>query len=257
MSTFDTDEYLIPMGKYTSMREVVDDATNVGTQILTFKSTRAVPIYSGMEPFHNHKDCGSASDPGCLKDCGSASDPGCLHVKDGSLFVEAYNCDFDKPPKPQWAERAKKQLYRPDYVYAHYVHYATVTAGLLQTKDEANQLNQNWYRHFLEQHADRITDETHQAVMLHSKTVVPEYTTKYKERCKVGVKPAHGENCRVGFPWPRNDETSPEIATTDGYGYNCFTNEKLIDFWLPRLRQAMQERNSRVNSNHQHIVLSN
>ena len=245
MSTFDTDEYLIPMGKYTSMREVVDDATNVGTQILTFKSTRAVPIYSYMEPFHNHKDCGSASDPGCL------------HVIDGSLFVEAYNCDFDKPPKPQWAERAKKQLYRPDYVYAHYVHYATVTAGLLQTKDEANQLNQNWYRHLLEQHADRITDETHQAVMLHSKTVVPEYTTKYKERCKVGVKPAHGENCRVGFPWPRNDETSPEIATTDGYGYNCFTNEKLIDFWLPRLRQAMQERYSRVNSNHQHIVSSN
>lgn len=43
------DEYLIPMGKYNSMREVVDDATKSGTQILTFKSTRAVPIHSYME----------------------------------------------------------------------------------------------------------------------------------------------------------------------------------------------------------------
>jgi hypothetical protein len=43
------DEYLIPMGNYNSMRDVVDDATRSGTQILTFKSTRAVPIYSFME----------------------------------------------------------------------------------------------------------------------------------------------------------------------------------------------------------------
>jgi hypothetical protein len=49
---FDTtieDEYLIPMGNYNSMKDVVDDATRSGTQILTFKSTRAVPIYSFME----------------------------------------------------------------------------------------------------------------------------------------------------------------------------------------------------------------
>lgn len=43
------DEYLIPMGHYDNMRDVVDDATRSGTQILTFKSTRAVPIYSFME----------------------------------------------------------------------------------------------------------------------------------------------------------------------------------------------------------------
>lgn len=43
------DEYLIPMGKYNNMREVVDDATQSGTQILTFKSTRAVPIHAFME----------------------------------------------------------------------------------------------------------------------------------------------------------------------------------------------------------------
>lgn len=49
MASFDTDEYLIPMGSYNSMVEVVDDATKQGTQILTFKSTRAVPIVEFME----------------------------------------------------------------------------------------------------------------------------------------------------------------------------------------------------------------
>lgn len=49
MASFDTDEYLIPMGKHTSMRSVVDLAAKAGTQILTFKSTRAVPIVDYME----------------------------------------------------------------------------------------------------------------------------------------------------------------------------------------------------------------
>jgi hypothetical protein len=40
---------MIPMGKYNNMREVVDDATEAGTQILTFKSTRAVPMHSFLE----------------------------------------------------------------------------------------------------------------------------------------------------------------------------------------------------------------
>ena len=49
MASFDTDEYLIPMGDYNSMVDVVDDAKEKGTQILTFKSTRALPIASYME----------------------------------------------------------------------------------------------------------------------------------------------------------------------------------------------------------------
>ena len=84
------DEYLVPMGKYNSMREVVDDAKKDGAKILTFKSTRAVPIQSYMEPFQDHKDCGTESDPRCLK------------VSEGHLFAEVYNCDFEKPPKPSW-----------------------------------------------------------------------------------------------------------------------------------------------------------
>eukprot|EP00578_Thalassiosira_sp_NH16_P017673 CAMPEP_0181123018 /NCGR_PEP_ID=MMETSP1071-20121207/25641_1 /TAXON_ID=35127 /ORGANISM="Thalassiosira sp., Strain NH16" /LENGTH=880 /DNA_ID=CAMNT_0023208063 /DNA_START=224 /DNA_END=2866 /DNA_ORIENTATION=- len=236
MASFDTDEYLVPMGKFNSMREVVDDATKAGTQILTFLSTRAMPIHSYMEPFHEHNDCGSGEDPGCLR------------VREGSLFAEVYNCDAEKPPKPSWAERAKKQLYRSDYVFAHYVHYSTVTAGLLKTKEEAEEAGDPWYMHFRETRStDHVTDEIHQAVMLHTKTTVPEYTMEWKTRCKAGFKPGHKQNCRVGFPWPQNNEMGSKKATPGGYGYNCFKNDKLNDFWIPKLHDAIKKRSARID----------
>ena len=186
-------------------------------------------------PFHEHQDCGTESDPSCLG------------TQAGKLFIEVYNCDFEKL-KPSWAERAKKQLYRSDYVFAHYVHYSTVTAGLLETREEAKKNpGHGWNQHFRESRAnDKFADEINQAVMLHTKTTVPEYTTDWKTRCKFGFKPAHGQNCRVGFPWPQNNEKGPETATSDGYGYNCFTNGKLTDFWIPRLRDAIEKRSERI-----------
>lgn len=195
-------------------------------------------LYSlSPRPFHDHSDCGTESDPDCLS------------VREGSLFAEAYNCDFEKPPKPSWAERAKKQLYRSEYVYAHYVHYSTVTAGLLQTKGDAKKMNKDWYMHFRESSTvDRKTNESNQAVMLHTKTTVPEYTTEWRKRCKAGYDKGRGPGCRVGFPWPQNNDKSPAKATADGFAYNCFTNEKLNEVWLPRLRDAMAKRNDRVES---------
>lgn len=237
IASFDTDEYLVPMGDYNSMREVVDDATKDGTQILTFRSTRAIPIHTYMEPFHDHKDCGTETDPTCLS------------VKPGHLFSEVYNCEFVQPPKPSWSERAKKQLYRSDYVLAHYVHYATVTQGLVETLEEAKKSNHPWAMHFREsREADRITDESHQAIMMHTKTTVPEYTTEWKKRCELGFKPPHGQDCRVGFPWPSNNDRGSDRAIPSGQGYNCFTNEKMSTHWLPKLRDAMEKRKSRAEN---------
>ena len=132
----------------------------------------------------------------------------------------------------------------------HYVHYATVTKGLLQTKSEASSLGIRWSPSYHESNlVDRITDEINQAVMLHSKTTVPEYTTDWKDRCKLGAKQKHGEGCRVGLPWPGNTNTiGVEKADADGFGYNCFVNEKLNTIWIPKLRDAMEKRNDRVAS---------
>jgi hypothetical protein len=40
MASIDTDEYLVPMGNYTNLRDVVRDAADQGTNILSFRSTR-------------------------------------------------------------------------------------------------------------------------------------------------------------------------------------------------------------------------
>lgn len=123
---------------------------------------------------------------------------------------------------------------------AHCVHYATVTQGLLKTKSEAQKANQAWSSSFHEsKQADQFTDENNQAVMLHSKTTVPEYTADWKEKCKLGAK----KNCHVGFPWPGNTDTAGfEKVNKDGMAYNCFINNKLNDVWIPKLRNAMKKR---------------
>lgn len=46
MASFDTDEYLVPMGNYTSLKQVVDDLEKNGTNILTFRSTRGKLRYA-------------------------------------------------------------------------------------------------------------------------------------------------------------------------------------------------------------------
>ena len=131
----------------------------------------------------------------------------------------------------------------------HYVHYATVTQGLLQTKDAAHKAGAYWSPSFHESRkADRFTDEINQAVMLHSKTTVPEYTVDWQMRCKLGAKNGYGEGCRVGFPWPDNNAEGSEKADADGFGYNCYTNQKLNTYWIPKLRDAIEKRNTRVAS---------
>jgi hypothetical protein len=40
MATFDTDEYLVPMGNHSNLKTVVQDAAKKGENILTFRSTR-------------------------------------------------------------------------------------------------------------------------------------------------------------------------------------------------------------------------
>ena len=47
IASFDTDEYLVPMGKYTSLKDVVTDAAKGGTNILVIsKYTSKIAIRS-------------------------------------------------------------------------------------------------------------------------------------------------------------------------------------------------------------------
>lgn len=40
MAAFDTDEYFVPMGNYTNLKDVLKDVRKQGTNILTLRSSR-------------------------------------------------------------------------------------------------------------------------------------------------------------------------------------------------------------------------
>lgn len=231
IAAFDTDEYFVPMGKYDNLKDVVIDAKKEGTSVLSFKSTRAYPNSEFMDEFGEGGECG---------------DKLCMKKRDDATFLETYNCDFVPLPKPDWSDRAKKQIYRPDYVLSHFVHYSTVTKGILVTSKEDENWNY-WYRE--SKKSERFTNELEEAVMIHSKTTVPGNTKGYKRICKLGYKGSWKEKCRVGFPIPNN--VLVENATTpEGYGYNCYTNQKVTEKYAPALRAAMNKRTGRfLNSN--------
>jgi hypothetical protein len=216
--SFDTDEYLVPMGNYSSLKEVLKDANAKGTEVLRFKSSR-----------------GKLREDKCdLVENG-------LRKKESVTFLEAYNCDGVGSPKPSWAERAKKEVYKSDFVLYHYVHYSTVTRDLLITRSEGGP---SWSRHFRQgKRSYRATDEINEAVMVHTKSVVFDQTKRYTvEACHTNYT-KKWQGCFVGFPWPEGvSKTGAASFDSRGLVYNCFVNEKVEKHWLPKLREALRDR---------------
>lgn len=126
------------MGNYTSLKDVVNDAAKGGTNILSFRSSRAKLRHD----FSKDEGRGRI-------------------MLDNATFLDAYNCDSSSLPKPSWADRARKQIYRADYVKYHFVHYSTVTEGILQTYNDSS--TSPWYRNYREsKSSERVTDEVNE-----------------------------------------------------------------------------------------------
>lgn len=150
--------------------------------------------------------------------------------------MEAYNCDSSPIPKPEWAERARKQIYRADYVPYHYVHYSTVTKGLMRTFKDTK----GWRRAYGER-TERVTDENNEAIMLHTKTTTPEQTSRWTKRCHFEFD-KKWRGCYVGFAWPNGKEDKDNSHNEQGYEYNCFVNDRIETYWIPRLKAALEKR---------------
>lgn len=159
---------------------------------------------------------------------------------DNATFLQAYNCDSVSTPKPSWADRARKQIYRADYVKYHFVHYSTVTNGTLQTFAENPK---EWQRKFGEHSpSERVTDETNEAVMLHTKTTSAMQTKNWISRCHYKFE-KKWRGCYVGFPWPNGTVAKGDGShRDDGMEYNCFENDKITSYWERRLREALARR---------------
>ena len=215
IASFDADEYLVPMGDHTSLRSVVEGAKD--TNILSFRSSRGKLRHSHSETIVK----------------GRAK-------LDNVTFLEAMNCDSAPTPKPDWADRARKQLYRSDYVLNHFVHYSVVTKKLVTTYDDARASKAPWHRYFQESSpSERVTNEIQEATMIHTKSLDFGQTLNWKNRCRFNFKKKF-LGCFIGFPWPfnkQNEEKGHDPLT--GLEYNCFVNEKVDRFWIPKLREAL------------------
>ncbi len=106
MASLDPDEYLVPMGKFQSWKEILAkiDETE-GRKVIKFRSTRARPRLGQLEPLFdpNDKTCPSK------EEVADKSKPGvdsCLVRKKNETFLKTYNCEYIKSPKPERFQRA-------------------------------------------------------------------------------------------------------------------------------------------------------
>ena len=210
------------MGNYSSLKDIVIDAGKRGTNILSFRSSRGKLRYDQTEEVRGV--------PG-----------GRRAMLDNTTFLEAYNCDSAPMPKPSWAVRARKQIYRADYVKCHFVHYSTITEGLLRTYSE----NEDWHRHYHEENhetSERETDDENEATMIHAKLTDSPQTSHWKSRCHYQYEKKY-KGCWIGFPWPNGTVVEGNGGhREDGIEYNCFENVKVKSYWAPRLREALARR---------------
>ena len=237
VAAIDPDEYLVPMGKYDNLKDVLRDAGSKGTEILGFKSTRAFPRAELMEPYYDDGDCGTKESPNCLQ------------KSENTLNLELYNCDVSELPKPEWAQRAKKQIYRPQYVLSHYVHYSTITKGLVESCADMERRGQKCLHHWKERiPTERFSDERNEVVMIHSKTLVPRDSVDWRTRCKPDFVESHKKKCRVGFPVPNYEASAFGKEDENGMKYNCYSYQKVNEVWVPRLREAIKKREEEYNA---------
>jgi hypothetical protein len=107
----------------------------------------------------------------------------------------------------------------------------------------------SWRPHFYER-TERVTDEIHKATMIHTKDIAFDQTDHRKKRCRGDFK-RKWLGCFVGIPWPNNTKILVEGGVHDdenGVEYDCFVNNKVEDYWIPRLEQAIAKRKTTIPS---------
>jgi len=231
MIFFDTDEYLIPQGNWTDLQDWLRTSTKTGaiskeTKILSFFQTRPFPRVDFMEPYYNHGG-------GCGETVDSAK---CLTKRESATFLETYDCETTPLPKPNFGWRAQKQIYQPEYVLNHFVHYTMVTQRANVHPDERIPA-------FLQRAPyERRVNELTEAFMLHAKTKPPAQTQGWKRICAAALQSSGKQTCPVGIPWPLNVTTTNQepVLNEDGYSFNCYQHSKIQNHLVPRLREILK-----------------
>ncbi|KAL7450862.1 hypothetical protein ACHAWC_002724 [Mediolabrus comicus] len=224
LGSFDTDEYLVPMGDFNSMGEVADKFDEDGVKVAVFKSSPSKPRFDLLD------------DPEKTMTNGESFTP---TVTEDETFLHTYNCNWEQFPRENDLSHRRKQMYRADYVKLHYVHYSTVTVVSQMNEADTKSSGEKWTHRYQEPHA-HLVDELAEATMLHTKSKVAHNTNGWKNSCKQVV--ASEGHCSLGFPFPKDADRSKTPKRSDGWAYNCFMNEIIETRWWPKLVDAMTKR---------------
>lgn len=237
MATLDVDEYLIPTGNWKNIRDLLHHITTneKDTQILSFFQTRALPNTGLMVPYDGKYT------PSC-----KGVENNCLMMNRTRTYMETYNCEPTKHPKPgSWAWRAKKQIYRPAFVLNHFVHYPVVTRQIIDHPDLDTP-------RFMERSPfERRVEEVTEGFLLHAKTTSPDMTANWKTKCPLKGD-SSSNSCKVGIPSSKllgvdNNNLMQEslpmkkdnnsISVT--YEANCYPHSRVMQL-VPFLEAAMK-----------------
>ena len=169
-----------------------------------------------------------------------------LKVPLNRTMLQTYNCDRQSGPKKD-VMPAEKQLYRPDYVRQHFIHYSSVTILSEMNRTEFEKAGYDWRRTrpFPDPNS-RFSDEINEATMLHTKAVARQDTAGWQKVCRTD-RHNKGATCRIGVPYPDDyDEQKHGLGDSHGWAYNCYVNKKTENHWVPRLEKALKEKHEHI-----------
>jgi hypothetical protein len=81
LASFDTDEYLTPMGNWSDLKQWLTQGVSSDTNILSFFSSKASANYDFMQPYWDGGECGL-----------NETDAKCVTQRPDALYIETYNC---------------------------------------------------------------------------------------------------------------------------------------------------------------------
>lgn len=165
-----------------------------------------------------------------------------MQVPPNTTILQTYNCDRQSGPKKD-VMPAEKQLYRPDYVLQHFIHYSAVTVLAQMNRSEYESAGYKWLKTSITPDPlSRFSNELNEATMLHTKAVARQDTAGWLIACTEGN--SKRAMCRIGAPFP-DDYTETTHGTKDGKGwiYNCYINQKTEQYWAPLLQKTLEEHN--------------
>lgn len=104
----------------------------VGSRLIPLNKSSFAFAYRTPIPLHGIEHCGRNQD--CFQ----------LQIPMNYTMLQAYNCDRQKPGEKTKQMPAEKQIYRPDYVKHHFIHYSTVTGMSVMNKADVLKSGHRW-----------------------------------------------------------------------------------------------------------------